>query len=141
MTIKKRILVVCTGNSCRSQMGEGLIDALWGGRWEAFSAGTRPSTLNRRAIDAMAEIGVDISNQRSKSVDEFTLQPFDLVVTVCEDAAENCPVIPGARRTIHMPVPDPAEFTDLPDEQAIPHFRQARDLLRKQLGELIESVG
>ena len=137
--MKQRILIVCTGNSCRSQMGEGLVNALWGEGWQAFSAGTRPSTLNRSAIDAMAEIGVDISGQRSKSVDEFIGQPFDLVVTVCDDAAENCPFIPGSRRTIHMPIPDPAEFTDLQGEQAFPHFRQARDLLSKELGELLKS--
>ena len=135
--MKKRILIVCTGNSCRSQMGEGLIDALWGDRWEAFSAGTKPSTLNRRATLAMAEIGIDISRQHSKSVDEFAGQSFDLVVTVCDDAKQNCPLIPGAKRTVHIPIPDPAEFTDLPDEQAIPHFREARDSLKMELVELL----
>lgn len=135
--MKKRVLIVCTGNSCRSQMGEGLVNALWGDRWEAYSAGTKPSTLNRRAIDAMAEIGIDISRQRSKNVLEFAGQTWDLVITVCDDAAENCPFIPGAKKTVHMPVPDPAEFTDLPDEQAIPHFREARDRLKREMEELL----
>lgn len=137
--MKKRILIVCTGNSCRSQMAEGLVNALWGESWEGFSAGTKPSTLNRLAIDAMAEIGIDISGQRSKHVDEFLGQSIDLVVTVCDDAAENCPFIPGAKKIIHMPIPDPAQFTDLPDEQAMLHFREACERLKKGLEELFAS--
>ncbi len=118
-------------------MAEGLVNALWGDKWQAFSAGTKPSSLNPLAVVVMAEIGIDISHQRSKSVEEFAGQSFDLVVTVCDDAAQNCPFIPGAKRTVHVPIPDPAEFTDLPDAKAIPHFREARDRLRKELEELI----
>jgi len=121
-------------------MGEGFINGLWGDGYEGYSAGTKPSSLNRRAIEAMAEIGIDISGQRSKSVDEFVGKSWDLVVTVCDDAAENCPYIAGAKQTVHMPVPDPAEFTDLPDEQALPHFRQARDLLRAKLEVLLRTA-
>ncbi len=135
----KKILIVCTGNSCRSQMAEGLVNALWGDRWKADSAGTKPSIINRLAIKAMAEIGIDISGQKSKHVDQFIGQSIDIVVTVCDDAAENCPFIPGARRTVHMPIPDPAEYTDLPEEIAMPHFREARDRLKRELDVLLNS--
>jgi arsenate reductase len=87
----------------------------------------------------MAEIGIDISGQRSKNVAEFAGEQWDIVVTVCDEAAENCPFIPGARRTVHMPIPDPAEFTDLPDAEAIPHFLSAREELREKLNKLLNN--
>jgi len=129
----KQILFICTGNTCRSQMAEGLVNALWGDRWRAYSAGTQPGALNRRAVQAMAEIGIDISSQHSKNVSEFLKRSFDLVMTVCSGAHDECPYLPGAPKQIHLPIPDPAPFTDLPDEQAMPHFRQTRDLLRDGL--------
>jgi len=137
----KRVLIVCTGNSCRSQMGEGLVNSLWGGEWEAHSAGTKPSSLNRRAVEAMREIGIDISGQRSKNLDEFASESFDAVMTVCSGARDECPYFPGAGRMIHIPIPDPAPFTDLPDEAAMPHFRQARNMLKEKLERVLRELG
>src|ERR1700690_2065341 len=107
MTTKK-ILVLCTGNSARSQMGEGLFREEGGAGFEVFSAGTRPSRVRPEAIAAMREIGIDISGNRSKSVDEFAGQAFDFVVTVCDNARDNCPVFPGAAKRIHWSLEDPA---------------------------------
>src|SRR5271165_2074962 len=105
---KKRVLVLCTGNSARSQMGEGLFRAEGGEGFEAFSAGTKPGFVRQEAIAVMKEIGIDISNHRSKPVDEFSGQAFDYVVTVCDDARDNCPVFPGGSERIHWSVGDPA---------------------------------
>src|SRR5262249_439651 len=92
----KRLLVLCTGNSARSQMGEGVCRAEGGADLDVFSAGTKPSSVRPEAITVMKEIGIDISGHRSKSVDEFAGRPFDYVVTVCDNARDNCPVFPGA---------------------------------------------
>jgi len=129
----KRILIVCTGNSCRSQMAEGLVNALWGDKWKAFSAGTKPGGLNPKAIAAMFEIGIDISSYQSKHVSQFAGESFDIVLTVCSGAKDECPLFPGGGKRLHFPIPDPAPFTDLPDDRALPHFRQARDMLRERL--------
>lgn len=109
------------------------MNGLWGDKWEAYSAGTKPGGLNWRAVAAMAEIGIDISGQRSKHVSEFAGQSFDIVLTVCSGARDECPFFPGGGRRLHFPIPDPAPFTDLSDDRAMPHFRQARDLLRERL--------
>jgi arsenate reductase (thioredoxin) len=114
-------------------MGEGLVNALWGDRWRAYSAGTRPGVLNPRAVRAMAEIGIDISQQRSKSVSVFAGQSFDLIVTVCDSAKDECPFFPGGGRRVHLPIPDPAEFDHLPEEEAMAHFRAARERLKEKL--------
>ena len=95
---KKRILILCTGNSARSQMAEGLLRHDAGDRFEVFSAGTKPSRVRPEAIAVMRELGIDISGHRSKSVDEFTGQQFDYVLTVCDNAKESCPIFPGADR-------------------------------------------
>src|ERR671938_160675 len=95
MGAKKRGLIFCTGNSARSQMGEGLLRSLGGGRFEVFSAGTRPSRVRPEAVEAMREVGIDISGQRSKSVGEFAGREFDYVITVCDNAREECPAFPG----------------------------------------------
>lgn len=96
-----RVLFICTGNSARSQMAEGVLRHLAGERVEVFSAGSKPSVVNPMAIRAMAEIGVDISGHRSKSLMEFIHQPFDFVITVCDSAAETCPAFPGRAQRIH----------------------------------------
>ncbi len=120
--MKRRVLILCTGNSARSQMAEGLINHLRAGQWEAFSAGTHPTGyVHPEAVAAMREIGVDISGGRSKSVDEFQGQRFELVITVCDDAAEECPVWlgPGKRQHIRFPDPargNPADFRSVRDE-------------------------
>src|ERR671938_2025240 len=108
MSDKKRVLILCTGNSARSQMAEGLLRRMAGDRFEVESAGVEPSRVRPEAVEAMREVGVDISGQRSKSVDEFSGQEFDYVITVCGKANEACPVFPGARTRLHMPFDDPA---------------------------------
>src|SRR3974377_50314 len=100
---KKRILVLCTGNSARSQMAEGLLRHEAGDRFEVYSAGTKPSLVRPEAIAVMSEIGVDISGHRSKPVDEFAGQELDYVITVCDNAKESCPVFPGATKRLHWP--------------------------------------
>ncbi len=126
-----RVLVLCTGNSARSQMAEGLINAQLADRFVAFSAGTRPAGyVHPQAIAALREIGIDISAQRSKSTDELRGAPFDVVITVCDDAAENCPVWLGQGQRVHISFPDPAAVP--PDQQA-EQFRSVRDALQQQL--------
>src|SRR6202049_2319167 len=108
MSDKKRVLILCTGNSARSQMAEGLLRHDAGDRIEVFSGGTQPSQVRPEAIAAMRELGIDISGYRSKSVDEFSGQNFDYVLTVCDHAKANCPIFPGKTITIHHSFKDPA---------------------------------
>jgi len=130
----KKILIICTGNSCRSIMAEALINHELKESWQAYSAGTKPSAINRRAIEVLAEIGIDISGYRSKSVDEFIgRDDLDLVITVCDSAKETCPVFPGAAKRMHVGFEDPAPYTDLPDDIALPKFREVRDEIRGKL--------
>jgi arsenate reductase len=130
--MKKRVLILCTGNSARSQMAEGLLRHLAGKALEVHSAGTRPSAVNPLAIEAMREVGVDISRQRSKSVSEFAGQSFATVITVCDNAAEQCPVFPGAPQRIHWSLPDPAEVKGSASER-LAAFRNVRDSLEQHL--------
>ena len=132
MPDKKRVLILCTGNSARSQMAEGLLRHDAGDLFEAFSAGTRPSRVRPEAIEVMRELGIDISGQRSKSVDEFMDQLFDYVLTVCDNAKESCPVLPGKTVTMHRSFDDPAAFEGSPDER-LACFRRVRDELRDYL--------
>ena len=138
MTDPKRVLILCTGNSARSQMAEGLLRHLSPqDRFEVFSAGTEPSRVNPLAIEAMREMGIDISGQRSKSVDEFRGQEFDYVITVCDQAAENCPVFPGKAERIHWSFDDPAAVEG--DEGArLAVFRRVRDEIEGRLRGLVE---
>src|ERR1041385_7696158 len=105
---KKRVLILCTGNSARSQMAEGILRDLAGDRFDVESAGIEPSHVRPEAIEAMREIGIDISSHRSKSVDEFVDQQFDYIITVCDNAKETCPVFPGNAKRIHWSFDDPA---------------------------------
>ncbi len=127
-----RILFLCTGNSCRSQMAEGWARALKPDVIEAHSAGTEPHGLNPLAVRAMAEAGVDISLHRSKHIDECMAEPFDFVMTVCDSAHEACPTAPGLGRIVHQGFDDPprlaAEAID--DEDAMRHYRRVRDEIR-----------
>lgn len=108
----KRVLIVCTGNSCRSQMAEALWNHLAGGQWRAFSAGTEPAgVIDPHAISALAEFGLDIRQRWSKSIDLYVGQTFHLVVTVCDGARAACPVYQGAERQVHWPFPDPSQLT------------------------------
>jgi arsenate reductase len=130
---KKQVLFLCTGNSCRSQMAEGLVNHFLGEEWEAQSAGTHPSGyVHPLAVQAMAELGIDISAQRSKSVDEFRDAHFDLVITVCGDAAENCPIWLGRGQKVHIGFFDPAKATSSHNER-MAVFRQVRDEIRRRV--------
>jgi arsenate reductase (thioredoxin) len=135
---RKRVLILCTGNSARSQMAEGLLRHDAGGKFEVASAGVEPSHVRPQAIAAMREIGIDISRHRSKSVDEFAGQEFDYVITVCDNAKERCPVFPGQTRRIHWSFDDPAAAEG--DEAArLAVFRRVRDEIRTRLREFIAS--
>jgi arsenate reductase len=136
----KRALFLCTGNSARSQMAEGLVNHFMVGRWQAFSAGTAPTgSVHPLAAQAMAELGIDISTQRSKLVDEFRTTAFDLVITVCDDAAENCPVWLGPDQRVHIGFPDPARAEGSQAEQ-LAVFRQVRDAIWQQIRAYLEKV-
>jgi arsenate reductase len=124
---KKRVLILCTANSARSQMAEGILRWLAGDRYQVFSAGSKATFVHPFAIRAMAEIGVDISDQRSKTYDLFIGQPFDAVITVCDAANEACPFLPGQYRRIHWSFPDPAAVEG--EEAMLQAFRNVRDEL------------
>jgi arsenate reductase len=131
----RRILFLCVANSARSQMAEGLARALLGDRVQAQSAGSRPSRLNPYAIEAMAELGIDISGQRSKSVDEIDPVGLDAVITLC--AEEVCPVLPGKVRRLHWPIPDPAcEDPGVAVAEMRRRFRIARDQIHRHIADL-----
>jgi len=136
---KKRVLILCTGNSARSQMAEGLLRHDAGDRFEVESAGTKPSIVRPEAIAAMRELGIDISKHRSKHVDEFEGQQFDYVITVCDNAKESCPVFPGPVRRLHHSFDDPAKSKGY-EEERLTLFRRVRDELRIYLGEFAKDV-
>jgi arsenate reductase len=137
-TNKARVLILCTGNSARSQMAEGLLRHDGGERFEVFSAGVSPSRVRPEASEAMREIGVDISGQRSKSVDEFAGQPFDYVITVCDNAREHCPFFPAETTRLHWSFDDPAAVEG-DDAQRLAVFRRVRDEIRARLKEFVAS--
>jgi arsenate reductase len=128
----KRVLFVCTHNSARSQMAEALVNHDLAGRAEAVSAGTEPSSVHPLARAVMAEIGIDISGQRSKGLDEFTGRTFDFVITLCDQAAESCPVFFGGTQRVHMGFPDPAAAGGS-EEERLAAFRKVRDQIREQV--------
>ena len=132
MTDRKRVLILCTGNSARSQMAEGLLRHLAGDRFEVMSAGVSPTHVKPEAITAMCEIGIDISTQRSKSVDKFTDEQFDYVITVCDNANEQCPIFPGNTERIHWSFDDPATAEGDEDARLIV-FRRVRDEILHRL--------
>src|SRR5215472_4804044 len=132
MSDKKRVLILCTGNSARSQMAEGLLRHDSGDGLEVFSAGTRATKVRPEAIAVMRELGIDISGHRSKSMDEFTGQSFDYVLTVCDNAKELCPIFPGKAIRIHQNFEDPAELQGT-EEERLAIFRHVRDELRTYL--------
>jgi arsenate reductase len=132
---KKRVLLLCTGNSARSQMAEGLLRHAAGERFDVESAGTKPGTVRPEAIVAMKEVGIDISGHRSKHVDEFEGQRFDYVITVCDNAKESCPVFFGAVERLHHSFDDPPPMSQGTDEGRMAIFRRVRDELRSYLEE------
>lgn len=131
MTDKQRVLILCTGNSARSQMAEGLLRHMAGDRFEVSSAGTEPSHVRPEAITAMRELGIDIISHRSKSVDEFLGSEFDYIITVCDNARESCPVFPGGAERIHWSFDDPAA-ADGDRNARLNVFIAVRDQIRKR---------
>lgn len=132
MSERKRLLFLCTGNSARSQMAEGLLRHEAGDRFDVFSAGTHPSLVRREAIAVMNEIGIDISAHRSKSVNEFLGQDLDTVITVCDNAKESCPVFPGNTQRLHWPFEDPASVEGT-EEDRKDAFRKIRDRIHGRI--------
>ncbi len=130
MSERKKVLILCTGNSARSQMAEGILKHICQNEFEINSAGTNPSLVRPEAIKALAEIGIDISGNRSKSVDEFSDQEIDFVLTVCDNAKENCPYFPAKTRLIHHAFEDPAEVSG-EAETRLSAFRKTRDEIRE----------
>jgi len=130
--MKKRILFLCTHNSCRSQMAEGLVNHFLGDRFLAFSAGTEATQVNPLAAKVMAQIGIDISGHRSKTIDEFAGEPFDYVITLCGDAKEKCPLFFGGVKRVHIGFDDPSRLPGS-EEQVLPEYRRVRDEIRQRL--------
>ncbi len=138
MPDQKRVLIICTGNSARSQMAEGILRNMAGDRFEVFSAGVNPTQLRPEAVAVMREIGIDISGQRSKSVDEFVGQDFDYVITVCDSARETCPVFPGRAVRIHQAFEDPPAPSSAVDADSMMDiFRRVRDEIGKWMKRFI----
>jgi arsenate reductase len=135
---KQKILFLCTGNSCRSQMAEGWAKKLKADTLEAYSAGVEPHGMNARAAKVMAEAGVDLSSHHSKHLDELKGVPFDYVVTVCDNANESCPVFPGKVKRVHVGFDDPPRLAKnaKSEEEALGHYRRVRDEIRR----FIESI-
>jgi len=140
MSKKKKILILCTGNSARSQMAEGLLKHIRQNEFEVFSAGTKPSIVRPEAVKVLAEVGIDISKNRSKSVDEFTNQNIDYVLTVCDNAKESCPYFPAQTKLIHHSFADPAEVEG-DEETRLSAFRRVRDQIQEYLsGSFVEII-
>src|SRR5438874_9665359 len=139
---RKKILFLCTGNSCRSQMAEGFARALKGDVIEAYSAGVEPHGMDPRAVQVMAEAGVDIRGGRSKHVDELKDVPFDYVVTVCDHAKETCPVFPAKVKRVHVGFADPPRLAAgaTSEEEALGHYRRVRDEIRRYVKTLPENL-
>jgi arsenate reductase len=130
--MKQRILFLCTHNSCRSQMAEGLVNHYLGDRFAAFSAGTEATRVNPLAAQVLAELGIDISKHRSKTLDEFSGEQFDYVITLCGDANEKCPLFFGGVQRVHLGFDDPSRLQGSTDE-VLPEYRRVRDELRQRL--------
>jgi len=127
--MKKNILVLCTGNSCRSQLAEGYLRHFAGDRANIYSAGIETHGVNPKAVQVMAEDGIDISKHTSNDVDEYAAIPFDLIITVCDNAKENCPYFPSQAQRFHYNFPDPAKATGTPEE-ILNEFRRVRDMIK-----------
>jgi arsenate reductase len=142
MTEKKRVLFLCTGNSCRSQMAEAWTKHLKGDQFEAYSAGVKPKDIDPRAIRAMAEAGLDISGQKSKDVDALGSTEFDYVITLCDNARESCPYFPAKTKLIHRGFDDPPKLAENAknEEEAMAHYRRVRDEIKTFVETLPEGL-
>lgn len=130
--MKKKVLFLCTHNSCRSQMAEGLVNYFLGDRFEAYSAGTEATRVNPLAARVLLELGIDIGHHRSKILDEFAGQPFDYVITLCGDAQEKCPLFFGGVKREHIGFDDPSRLPGS-EEEVLPEYRRVRDEIRQRL--------
>jgi len=133
---RQRVLFICTHNSARSQMAEGWLRHLAGDRYEAHSAGTEATFVRPLAIKAMAEVGIDISQQTSKTLDRYLREPWDYVITVCDQANEACPFFPGGKHRLHWSFPDPSTATGTDDEK-LAVYRTVRDAIRTRMEEIL----
>lgn len=138
--MKRKVLFLCTGNSCRSQMAEGLLRHLAGDRFEVASAGTHPQGLNPGAVTAMREIGIDIEHHQSEHVDQFAGERFDHVITVCDQAKESCPIFPAQQSVLHWSFDDPASALGTAEERAIV-FRRVRDEIEACVRKYVQKEG
>jgi len=136
MKTSKNILVLCTGNSCRSQMAEGYLRLFYGDNAKVYSAGIETHGVNPRAIDIMAEDGIDISKHTSNHVDEYSDVSFDLILTVCDNAQERCPYFPSQATRLHYNFPDPAKAQGS-DDEVMESFRTTRDLIKEYCRQLV----
>ena len=136
--LKQSVLILCTGNSARSQMAEGLLRHMAGDRFEVASAGTRPSIIRPEAISVMRELGIDLTAHRSKSVDEFQGRPFHYVITVCDNAKESCPIFPAVTQVMHWPFQDPPGPNEETEAVRISAFRKVRDEIKMRFAKELE---
>lgn len=137
----KKVLILCTGNSCRSSMAEALINHYLKDTWQAYSAGTNPSSVNPRAIQALQELDIDTSYLKSKGITEFLyMDDLDLVITVCDHAKQTCPLFPKAVKQIHISVEDPVIYTNAPDEEAKSSFRACRDDIKARIVDQLDNL-
>ena len=136
--MKQRVLILCTGNSCRSQMAEGILRHYGGDKFDVFSAGTQPSKVNETAVRVMKEIGIDISGHQSKDVKGFLGQHFNYVITVCDKADKACPIFPGNSMRLHWFFPDPPHSEEV-TEEVLKGFRSIRDDIQKKFRHMAET--
>jgi arsenate reductase len=136
---KQSVLILCTGNSARSQMAEGLLRQMAGDRFDVASAGTKPSIVRPEAIEAMKELGISLEGHRSKSVDEFAGKPIDYVITVCDNAKESCPIFPAQTSRMHWPFQDPPGPNEHTYEERLAVFRMVRDQMRERFAQELQS--
>ena len=134
----KKVLFLCTGNSVRSQMAEGLLNKFGSGKWRAWSGGVFPSYVHPLAIRVMGETKIDISRQTSKSMDQFLNQTFDYIITLCDEAAQSCPAFPGQGKRLHWPLEDPAAAIGTVEERLVV-FRRIRDEIKTKIEEFLKS--
>ena len=138
--MKKKVLLLCTHNSCRSQMAEGIVNHYLGDRFQAYSAGTEATRVNPLAIQVLAELGIDISGHRSKTIAEFAGEKFDYVITLCGSAKDQCPLFFGGVERVHIGFDDPSQTTGTPEE-ILSEFRRVRDEIRVRLEEFLTTNG
>lgn len=134
-----KIMFLCTGNSCRSQMAEGFARALGQGLIEPYSAGNSPQGINEKAVQVMKEIGIDISHQKSKSIDMELLKQMHVVITLCDNAARSCPYIPPEITSLHWPLDDPAKAVGT-EEEVLNEFRRVRDEIKRKIVDLVKHI-